>query len=95
MPTAYEIAKQPDGRHHGLLRQLDAMGERQRRKSAQSYQEQIALHLDKIAFPGKYVSRWPQLRESHRVSLLREWRKEVTDREEQLEVLKEYEDENP
>ena len=67
---------------------------RQRRKAAKSFQEQVDLHLDKLARPEKYVQGWSGLRESHRESILREWRKEVLDHQEQIEILKGYENEH-
>ena len=53
------------------------------------------LHLDKIAAPEKYLDGWPGLRESHQASILREWRKEITDHQEQIAILKGYENEHP
>ncbi len=94
MSDAYEIAK-GGGKHHGFLAQLSGYGDRQRSKAAGSFQEQVDLHLDKIAHPEKYVDNWAGLREAHRTSILREWRKEVLDRQEQIEILKGYEDEHP
>jgi hypothetical protein len=91
---AYEEAKKQGGRHHGFLRQLPEMGPRQRRKAAESYQQQVELHLDKIASPEKYVEDWDRLRHSHKATLIRNWRKEVEDRLEQIAILKGYEYEN-
>jgi hypothetical protein len=91
---AYDQAKKPGGKHHGFLRLLPAMGARQRRRASQSYEEQVALHLDKISSPLKYVEDWDNLRESHKSTLIRNWRKEVEDRLEQIAILKGYEDEN-
>ena len=93
MPSAYETAK-AGGKHHGLLDQLAAMGYRQRQKSVRSYQEQVDLHLDKIAHPEKHVPGWAGLRASHQASILREWRKEVLDHQQQIEIIKGYEDEH-
>lgn len=90
MSDAYKAAKD-GGKHSGFLQQLPRLGDRQRRKSAESFQEQVDLHLDKIAMPEKYVQNWLSLRESHKASLLREWRKEVLDHREQIEILKGYE----
>lgn len=90
---AYDTAKS-GGKHHGFLAQLPGYGVRQRRKAAKSFQEQVDLHLDKLARPEKYVQGWSGLRESHRESILREWRKEVLDHQEQIEILKGYENEH-
>ena len=94
MSDAYDQAKKPGGKHYGFLRLLHALGARQRRKAAKSYQEQAALHLDKISSPQKYVEGWDDLRDSHKATLIRNWRKEVDDRLEQIAILKGYEDEN-
>ena len=94
MSDAYDEAKKPGGKHHGFLRLLPVMGLRQRRKAVDSYQDQVALHLDKISSPLKYVDDWDDLRDSHKATLIRNWRKEVEDRLEQIAILKEYEDEN-
>ena len=91
---AYDEAKKPGGKHHGFFRLLSALGPRQRRKAVKSYQEQVTLHLDKISSPEKYVEGWEDLRESHRATLIRSWRKEVEDRLEQIAIVKGYEDEN-
>jgi hypothetical protein len=91
---AYDEAKKLGGKHHGFLRQLPALGPRQRRKAVKSYQEQVALHLDKISSPEKYVEGWDDLRDSHKATLIRTWRKEVEDRLEQIAIVKGYEDEN-
>ena len=73
---------------------MPALGPRQRRKAVRSYQEQVALHLDKISSPEKYVEGWGDLRDSHKATLIRNWRREVEDRLEQIAILKGYEDEN-
>ena len=91
---AYNEAKRLGGKHHGFLRQLPAMGPRQRRKAVDSYLEQVELHRNKISSPQKYVGDWDELRDSHKVALIRNWNKEVEDRLEQIEILKGYEDEN-
>ena len=89
-PSAYEAAK-AGGKHAGFLRQLSSQGPRQRQKSLRSYQQQVDLHVDKVANPAKYVEGWDDLRESHRRSLLRGWQDEVDDHLEQIEILKEFE----
>lgn len=94
MTSAYEAAK-AGGKHAGFLRSLSAMGPRQRSSAVQSFTDQITLHRDKLAFPERYVQNWGALREGHRQSLLREWRKEVLDHEEQIGIIKGYEDANP
>lgn len=94
MNDAYEIAKQPGGKHHGLLAKIGDMGPRQRAKSVRSYREQIAEHLDKIENPAKYVSSWGALRDSHRRALLHGWRKEVADHIEQIAIFEGYENEH-
>ena len=90
---AYNDAKKPGGKHHGFLLQLSAMGPRQRQKATDSYREQVELHLDKILLPQKYVEDWDDLRDTHKAALIRNWKKEVEDRLEQIEILKGYEDE--
>ena len=92
--TTYDEAKKPGGKHHGLLRLLSELGPRQRRKAAESYEDQVELHLDKIAAPQKYVEDWDDLSDSHKAALIRNWRREVEDRREQMAILKGYEDEN-
>ena len=93
MPTPYEIAK-AGGKHAGLLRQIPTMGPRQRRKSVESYREVIDEHLDKVASPEKHVPAWSTLLQSHRDSLIRGWQKEIADHQEQIAILKGYEDEH-
>lgn len=93
MSDAYDEAKKPGGKHYGFLRLLSQMGSRQRRKAADSYQEQAQFHRDKIASPAKYVEDWDDLRDSHKAALIRNWQKEVEDRLEQIAILKGYEDE--
>jgi hypothetical protein len=88
---AFDVAK-AGGKHRGFLAQLPSYGPRQRSKALRSFQEQIALHLDKIAYPVKYVSSWGALSDSHKAGILREWSREVTDHREQVEILKGYED---
>lgn len=89
----YEIAK-AGGKHRGFLRQVSDWGPRQRAKAIASLWAEVTLHLDKISSPQKYVPSWAVLSESHRSSLLRDWRKEVTDHQEQIAILKGYEDEH-
>ncbi len=89
---AYKAAK-VGGRQAGLLKQLPNYGPVQLRKALASQQARAQEHLEKIANPAFFCEGWEERPPQYREGLLRKWRGEVADANEQIAVIEGYQNE--
>lgn len=90
---AYEIAK-AGGRQFGLIKQLPNYGPNQMRKALASQEARVREHLEKIANPERYCEGWAERSKQYREGLLRKWRGEAADANEQIAVIEGYRNEH-
>ena len=88
--SAFDIAKE-GGKHSGFLKNYMGRSADEINKAINTLQtgkRGINTHLDKIANPSKYVPNWNNLRPSHQQSLINGWQKEITNGNEQIQILR-------
>jgi hypothetical protein len=74
--VAYEIAA-PGGKHAGTLRNHVGRSAAEVAKGVRGHEKQVALHMDKLANPAKYVENGSKLTQNHQQSLIRCWQSDI------------------
>lgn len=88
--TAFDIAK-VGGKHAGFFKNYVGRSHSEIYKAINSLQagnRGINVHLDKIANPSKYVQHWNTLNPAYQQNLIRGWNKEITNANEQIQILR-------
>ena len=85
--TAYEAAL-AGGRHAGTLRNYAGRPLAQIQKGIASYEDVVALHLEKIANPEQFAERWGQMGAQEQAGLLAKWQKDAARNQELADVLR-------
>jgi hypothetical protein len=73
-------------RHYGAYRQFIKQTDGQLKRSVLSFEKNAMEHRNKIETPDKYVPNWTQLTEVHKKSLVRKWKIEIENFEEQIRI---------
>jgi hypothetical protein len=84
---AYEIAK-AGGRHAGLLRTYAEKSASEIKRALRSYENQVALHQEKLSNPAKFVKNWESMSEQAREGLLRHWKQDIIRNQELADIMR-------
>lgn len=90
MTSAYEAAKIPGAKNHGMLKNLEGQGGDQLRQSAGSLLRQAKDHEAKMANPASAVENWDGRDQRYRDGLLAKWRKEAENFRLQADIVRGY-----
>lgn len=87
MPTPYDTARQPGGRHHGWYLQQRRLSIDELQGAIASFQKQILKHTQWIADPASKTSDFPSFDPRRQQALVLGWQQDIQRHRECIEIL--------